>query len=98
MSLTADIKVYIKMIVYGEWKYGEWNCDEWLNYSANDIKNVIVRLRDEAREFEDIDAIMESREALSTNHFDDSLTEEQLKYHFKYQPDINADIIFEREL
>lgn len=89
IDLEPDIKVYVKKIIMGEWRDGRL-----FDYSCN-IEDVLAVTRKEAQEFENNAAFIEGREPKILNNSEENMQDEIIRYHFEYQPENNADIIFE---
>jgi uridine kinase len=90
IDFFADIKVYVKKIILGKWRDGRS-----FDYSRN-VKDVLAEKRKEAQEFENDEAYIEGKEPQIFNYSEENMKDEILRYHFEYQPENNADIIFER--
>ena len=91
LDFKADLRIYVKKLIYGIWDY-----EEKLEYSK-DIEEVIREQRRKLRTFKEMAAKLEGKERESSESSEESLSEEILRYHFEYKPNLNADIIFERE-
>lgn len=91
IDLNADVKIYVKKIMAGEWRDGKQ-----FDYSRN-VEDVLCEKRRLAQEFEYDEAIIEGREPEIFNLSEENMKDEIVRYHFEYQPENNADIIFERE-
>lgn len=89
IDLEPDIKVYVKKIIFGEWRDGRL-----FDYSCN-IEDVLAAKRKEAQEFENNAAFIEGREPEILNNSEENMQDEIIRYHFEYQPENNTDIIFE---
>ncbi len=91
LNFKADLRIYVKKLVYGIWGY-----EEKLEYSK-DIKEVVKEQKGKLRCFMEVAAKVEGKELGSSESGEEPLAEEILRYHFEYKPNLNADIIFERE-
>lgn len=91
LDIKPDLRIYVKELVYGIWGY-----EETLEYSK-DVKDVIRKQRNKLKNFMEMAAKLEGKEIESSESSEESLSEEILGYHFEYKPNLNADIIFERE-
>jgi hypothetical protein len=89
IDLEPDIKVYVKKLIFGEWRDGRL-----FDYSCK-IEDVLAVKRKEAQEFENNAAFIEGREPAILNNSEENMQDEIIRYHFAYQPENNADIIFE---
>jgi cytidylate kinase len=91
IDLNADVKIYVKKIMAGEWRDGKQ-----FDYSRN-IEDVLCEKRQLAQEDENDEAIIEGREPKILNFSEENMKDEIVRYHFQYQPENNADIILERK-
>jgi hypothetical protein len=91
IDLIADVKIYVKKTIVGEWRDGKL-----LNYSRN-VEDVLAEKRKISQELEYDEANIGGREPEIFNFSEENMKDEILRYHFEYQPENNADIIFERE-
>jgi len=92
INANSDLKIYVKRLQY--WNY--WFDGEKFDYTRS-IDKVIQQDKKELEIFSELENKIEKKNKnprieYSTN----SLFHDILRYHFKYKPDINSDIIFER--
>jgi hypothetical protein len=64
------------------------------DYKRN-IDDVLAKKKEDLEKFEEISASIEGRPS-ETNDSTEDFSDEIIKYHYEYKPDVNADIVFER--
>jgi len=90
INLKSSLKIYVKKLVKPEF----WLDGTDFDYSKN-LEEVIKQKEEELKKFEFFIANEEKREPRDTD-FSTTIEFEILQYHFKYRPDLNSDIVFER--
>lgn len=91
IEINPDIKIYVKKIHFGHWRDGNL-----FDYKRN-IDELLVERRESLEEFENISAHIEGRSS-EINDSEEDMSHEIIRYHYEYKPDINADIVFERDV
>jgi hypothetical protein len=89
LKFKPDFKIYIKRIT----DYGFWR-DEHLYNVVGDINEFIEKENRELYEFSKNMARIEGTEFDPSNCNISKLREEIIRYHHKYRPHENADLIF----
>ena len=89
IGFNSDIKIYVKKLRLGRWRDGNL-----FDYRRN-IADVLSEKRASLEEFENVSACIEGRSP-EINDSEEDMFHEIIRYHFEYEPDINADIVFER--
>ena len=88
-------KSYLSKFLVNEKGYSYIDIDGRLfDYSCN-IEDILNVKRKEAQEFESNAAFIEGREPEILNNSEENMQDEIIRYHFEYQLENNADIIFE---
>ncbi len=97
-NLIPDMRIYVK-------KSSDWINGDKFDYSR-DVEEVIREHHDKSMEdsqkFEAVEARVEGKEVRPRpkegrpNQVTESLCHEIIRYHYEYQPDKNAEILFER--
>ncbi len=93
INIKPDLKIYVKNVKRLAASF-HWFDGEIFDYSR-DVEEVLKEKEDNLKVFIDMEAMMEGREP-QTFESKESIFHEIMRYHFKYKPDLNADIIFER--
>lgn len=90
IGFKPDIKIYVKRIHNNQWRDGKH-----LDY-ATDVENALTARRAEIQQFEKDDACIEGRKPEIINFLEEDMTHETIRYHYSYQPDVTADLTFQR--
>ena len=90
IGLKPDFKIYVKRIHNNQWRDGKH-----LDY-ATDVEDALSARRAEIQQFENDDAYIEGREPEIIDSSEEDMTHETIRYHYSYQPDVTADLTFQR--
>lgn len=91
IGFNSDIKIYVKKLRLDLWRDGDL-----FDYHRN-IADVLSEKRASLEDFENVSAYIEGRSP-EINDSEEDMFHEIIRYHFEYEPDINADIVFERDV
>ena len=91
IGFNSDIKIYVKKLRLDLWRDGDL-----FDYHRN-IADVLSEKRASLKDFENVSAYIEGRSP-EINDSEEDMFHEIIRYHFEYEPDINADIVFERDV
>ena len=90
IGFKPDFKIYVKRIHNNQWRDGKH-----LDYTT-DVEDALSARRAENQQFENDDAYIEGREPEIIDSSEEDMTHETIRYHYSYQPDVTADLTFQR--
>ena len=89
INIYPDLKIYVKKIT----DYNIWHDGIKFDYSKN--VEVVLKQEDESlKEFIKIEAELEGKKP-EIDKIKESIFHEIMRYHFKYQPNLKSDVIYE---